>query len=714
MKLDRRSFLSLGAGAAAGTALSPLPWKLVDDSSIWTQNWPWTPVPVDGETTYADSVCTLCPGKCGISVRMVAGRPVKIEGKEGFPVNDGGICPLGAAGLQFLYGPSRIKSPMKKEGGAWKKISWDEGIAILAAKLTELRDGGASDKAAVISGSASPAVSGLFKRFMKVYGSPNFITEASLADSYSLMFEKAFGKKATACFDLENADFILSFGAGVLDGWGAPVRMISAHSKWKDAKTTLVQVEPRLSNTAAKADQWVAAKPGTEAALALGIAAAMLKKGLYSKNFANEYTEGFDAWSKAVVEGFAPEKAAEITGVPAATIEALAKAFAGAKKPLAIAGRGKGQTPVTVGEAMAVNALNVLAGNINGEGGLLAVTEPAYVTLPEVELDDVATAAADKKRLDGGEGATGLVHRLAAADAGTVQLLMVEGANPVYTLKDTAAVKKAFEKIPMVVSFSPYMDETAAASDLILPGHVYLEKTEDVVMTSAVNKPAVGLTRPVVAPMFDTRSTGDAIILLAQAMESVSGAFPWEDGFEACLEELYGDRWETLGEAGYWADEEFKPGDAAKFTLPTEGALFDPVVLEGDAGAFPLVLVPSDSIRMAAGSIGEPAFAMKTVSDMVLKENDTLVEINPATAKKLGLSEGKKVTLTTPRGKVAVRAHLYEGIMPGVVAMPTGFGHTAYDDYLSGKGASYNALVGPVEDPDSGLDVAMGIRAKLG
>jgi len=114
MKIGRRSFLSFIIGGAAGTALSPLPWKLTDDLSIWTQAWPWTPVPADGEVSYVNSVCNLCPGGCGITARKVDNRVVKIEGMKGHPVNDGGICVLGLSGTQLLYGPWRVKKPLKK------------------------------------------------------------------------------------------------------------------------------------------------------------------------------------------------------------------------------------------------------------------------------------------------------------------------------------------------------------------------------------------------------------------------------------------------------------------------------------------------------------------------------------------------------------------------------------------------------------------------
>ena len=123
MKIDRRSFLSFLIGGAAGTTLSPLPWKLMDDSAIWTQMWPWTPVPEDGESSYVNSVCTLCSGGCGITIRKIDDRAVKIEGMKGYPVNDGGLCLLGLSGLQLLYSPTRVKGPLKRVGkkgeGKW-------------------------------------------------------------------------------------------------------------------------------------------------------------------------------------------------------------------------------------------------------------------------------------------------------------------------------------------------------------------------------------------------------------------------------------------------------------------------------------------------------------------------------------------------------------------------------------------------------------------
>ena len=152
-----------------------------------------------------------------------------------------------------------------------------------------------------------------------------------------------------------------------------------------------------------------------------------------------------------------------------------------------------------------------------------------------------------------------------------------------------------------------------------------------------------------------------------------------------------------------------------EFINPDTGAMpqFKPVNIEGDERLYPLVLIPYDTIRLASGYIGDPPFAIKTVEDTVLKGEYVFVEINPKTAESAGLHEGQRVLLITPKGKAEVKIHLFEGIMPGIIALPRGLGHTAYDDYLAGKGINFNTLIGMVEDPDSGMDAAWGIRAKL-
>jgi len=754
MKIDRRSFLSLGLGVAAGTTLSPLPWKLMDDSAIWTQNWPWTPVPEDGAAHYVNSVCKLCPGSCGISVRKIDDRAVAIYGIKDHPVNSGGICSIGLSGLQLLYDQNRIKTPLIKRKGRFKKISWDEAISKVKTRIDDLRSKGLDNGLCCITGQQYGTVHQLFNRFLTACGSPNIFYESSIQDSYQLAIKLMHGVDALPGFDLENSNFVLSFGSGLIDGWGSPVRMCKANSRWqeKNAQAQVVQIETRLSNTAAKADRWIAINPGTYAALALGLAYVIIKESLYDDNFINKHAFGFYDWTDKngnlqqgfkhiVLNKYTPDYVESITGIKKSIVISLAKQFASSSNPVAICGNGKGKTAGSFDTFMAVHALNALVGNINKKGGVSAIPPPQYINWPNLTLNSKTTEDLKNQRLDGAGSnryphAKSLLNHLPEAinsGKADVQILFVAGANPLYTLPDTKNVKKAFDKIPFKVSFSSYMDETSQNADLILPSHNYLEQYEDIPVSFGSNKPIIGLSKSVIEPQFDTKHVGDSIILIAKALKgSIADAFKW-DSYKACLKETLADKWDKLNENGYWIDIEYEhenwnhafntPSGKFEFVVPNYSKnvsnncillpCFTPVEIEGSETHFSLVLIPYDSMRISSGFVACTPFAMKTVEDTVLKGNDNFVEINPQTAKKYNLAEGKYAILTTPKGKAKVKVHLFEGIMPGVVGIPRGFGHTAHSKYIATKGINYNELIGPIYDSVSGLDSAWGIRATL-
>jgi len=503
------------------------------------------------------------------------------------------------------------------------------------------------------------------------------------------------------------------------------VRMFKANSKMKELHGTVVQVESRLSNTAAKADQWLAVKPGSEADLAMAMANVIISQVAFDQDFIANKVDGFEAFARMVQDKYAPETVAQKTGIDSETISKIALQFAAARKPLALCGKGKGQTPGSLKEALAIHALNALVGNINRSGGVQALAAYDYINWPDIETDSVAAAGLQKMRLDGAGSDSlphvrYLTHRLANIADG-VQALLVAETNPCHSLPDTQAVKAAFDKIPFVVSFSSFMDETTMNADLILPNHIYLERFEDVPVTAGVARPTVGLCRPIVNPLYNTQHLGDSIMQIAKALGgTIAGAFPWED-YETCLKMTLRDQWGTLAKKGVWMAPnatrtgfETAPG---KFVMMNDdmGAIYmaDDVALQGGDDAYPLVLIPYDSIRLASRYIGDTPFMVKTVSDTVIKGQHGFVDINPETAKRLGLADGQLAKLTTPVGEATVGVHFEYGIMPGVVAMPRGLGHTAYDAFLAGKGVNVNQLIGPVEDPASGLDAAWGIGAKL-
>jgi anaerobic selenocysteine-containing dehydrogenase len=518
------------------------------------------------------------------------------------------------------------------------------------------------------------------------------------------------------------------------------------HSQLKEFGGKLVQVEPRLSVSAAKSDRWLPINAGSETALALGVAHVLIKEKIYNTEFVEKYGAGFEDWTDAdgkkhkgfktiVLESFAPETVAKITGIEPDLIRALARKFGRAIRPLAICGRGQGRSPGSVHEFLAVHALNALVGNINQKGGIWAVPLAKYISWYAPYMDKTAKKGAETEPIVGKaraffQNTQAMADEFPEAvlnrDDYPVNALFVLRSNPLYTLTNTSKVKEAFDKIPCIVSMTPYMDETAAYSDIVLPTNTYLEQFEDIPGPFGHTRPMVGFSRPVVKPEFDTRHAGDIIISMAKSMgNDIEASFPWKD-FNQCFEKTFGKYLEKGLEKGYLADPDFKPASWKKaFQTPDKKFYFMSahcnfegkdktfVDVKGDFGTYPLLLIPYDSLRLSNGRIGNTPFLTKTVENTMLKEKDVFVEIHPKTAKSYDLSDGCYANLITVNGEAKVRVRLYEGILPGYVAMPTGLGHTAYDKYLSGKGVNYNSLAADTKDPISGMNVAWGVRAKL-
>jgi menaquinone reductase, molybdopterin-binding-like subunit len=541
--------------------LSPLPWKLIDDVAIWTENLPWVPVPSKGEFTYAKTVCMLCPGGCGIKVRKVDERAVKIEGRSDYPVNPGGLCPMGAAGLQWLYnGAVRFTSPMKRKGargtGDFQPISWEEALDILAQRVRGLHDQGNINTLAAIDGNPRwSTMSVLIERLLTALGSPNYLRMQSHEDTVSTASYLLTGVQGEVGYDLENADYILSFGSGLLEGWGAPGRVLNAWGLWRSGnrknRVQVVQVEERASNTASKADRWIPAKPGTEAALALGLCNVIISENLYDADFVNRYSFGFSdfksedgqshmGFKTVILKDYSPEKVAQITGIDAEEIRSTAKNFAKAKAPVAICGRGKGALHGSIYETMSVLCLNALVGSVNRTGGLFIHKPLPLAKLPDMQMDTSTKARLDKA---GNGGIFPFSHTLLndfsdyilKAQQSPIDTMLVFSANPAFTLPDSGTFRKAMEKIPFIASFSPYRDETSMYADLILPDDTCLEKMDDMIWPTGLQYPLYGLSTPVVKALYETKNSGDAVVTLARKIgNSVADALPWS-GYEDVL-----------------------------------------------------------------------------------------------------------------------------------------------------------------------------------
>lgn len=562
MKLGRRAFLQFAAGAVGGTLLSPIPWQLMDDSAIWSQNWWWRPSPERGEITQVATTCMFCDGGCGIQARLVnKNRAILLQGNPTNPINAGGICPLGAAGLQFLYASYRVAQPMKqtkKRGdvGGLQYISWDEAITMLSTKLAQLKSEGKARTVAGITGQRRSSMDDLWQQFFAGYGSPNFFRMPSQADSLELAARVTLGREVPFAFALESASYVLSFGANLIEGWGAPGRMQAAYGLWRredggKPATKVVQVDSRGSMSASKADQWVAVAPGTEAALALAIAQIMVKENLYDADFVKSHVTGFEDWNDAQGKSrvgfethimspeYSPEQVAKRTGVEASKIRELAKEFAGSKNAVVVWGESSGNLPGNIYHDLCYIALNALKGNLKSGGTVTLAPTVPFEPLPALQMDAAAKRNLEEERLDLQQSpraplnGNGLYAFLDVASKGApypVNVLMVHEANPAYSLPENKLFQSALEKVGFLVSFSSYMDETAQQADLIMPNQMALERYDDAIGVPGVPYAYYAVASPILKPAPGAKHTGDVILALGKSLAGkLAAALPWTD-----------------------------------------------------------------------------------------------------------------------------------------------------------------------------------------
>ena len=255
MRNTRRNALKFIGGAAAGAVLTPVPWRLITDSALWSENWPGVPRPLRGEITARFTNCSVCPAGCAVRARCIGGQPVSLAGVAGHPLSRGGLCAFGVAGHHLPYQAGRLtRGPVEAAAGAIARAAANCNPDAAPA-ITACNPG---DGVAVLDLRPGRTASWTYRRAMGAVRNGLYLT--------------AGGAFSGAAVDLSKARTVLSLGAPVLDGWGTPGNVLAARANFR-----LIQAEAIESRTASLADQWLRIRPGSASALASGIAAALKK-----------------------------------------------------------------------------------------------------------------------------------------------------------------------------------------------------------------------------------------------------------------------------------------------------------------------------------------------------------------------------------------------------------------------------------------------------
>src|SRR6185295_14667554 len=374
-KISRRDFLKLASVGAATTAVL----TGCGPASRYVKREPYSKMPeytYNGLSTYYATTCRECAAGCGLIVRTMQGRAIKVEGNPQNPVNLGKTCARGQTTLQGLYNPDRVENPTQ-QGRASELVNdyidWDAAIKVVSDALANNNP----SEIAFLMGLASDHVFDLVSDLTTAIGAPAPLRFGALSmfesrATLSKAAENILGQSAMPFFDLATADLVLSFGANFLETWLSPVAYMRGFSKMRrgDPKQRgyFIQFEARMSQTAAKADEWIPVLPGTEGqvALAIGKLVAEAKGGSTPKAF-------------AAVD---PKAVAAESGVKLETLEHIAQLVVAAHSPLAIpGGAALGQTS-GLATAESVLALNALADNFGKPGGVfispLSPNQDAY------------------------------------------------------------------------------------------------------------------------------------------------------------------------------------------------------------------------------------------------------------------------------------------------------------------------------------------------
>mgnify|MGYP005694425259 CR=1 FL=1 len=687
-KLSRRNFLKiLGASTAVGAAgcADKATEKIVPYVNPVREQ-------ITGVPVWYSSTCGECSAGCGIRVRTREGRAVKIEGNPDSPINEGGLCAMGQSALQDLYDPDRVRQPlMRAEGGGFAPISWSKAIRLVTERIS------AAKRKVSFTG---PGVRGVLDTLMSDWCELHDVERVHCDPSEPVAEAKAaqlvFGNKdafGVPKYHLDRAEIVLSLGADFLETWISPVEYARAWAKGRKAHTPLklVHVEPRMSLTGANADLWLKISPGREALLARGILKALLEKGR-GKSLSSWV---HDAITDLVADIDLNSVASE-TGVSLEKILLVVKYLSEAKQSLVIAGGASVASAQPLPVMVLANLINLVLGNIG------KTIDTTHVREVKGSLSAVQTSIEAMQRAE-------------------VDLLIVHGANPLYSLPPSFEFGYAIKKVKTLICFASHLDETASQAELVLPIHTSLEAWGDA-------KPYLGvhaLQQPSMKPVFDTKHIGDLLLTIAAKSQGKSsaggiaqGASDFYSYLRAAWKKEYGSR--PGGFDTFWKSAVERGGVFAKTRPSRSRVRVDKRAFKLDFGAVKFagrakdpILLPYNSVKTFDGRAANRAWMQELPDPMTQIVWDAWVEMHPDTARKHNLARGDMVTVRNKWGELTAPVYESKFVHPDVIAVPRGQGHNAYGRFATQVAGNAVELLPKVVDADSGALAMFNTRVEL-
>ena len=697
------------------------------------------------------SVCGGCHNSCPINVEVEGNRILRVSGVPGDPRTGGAICSKGQAGPQIAHDPRRLMYPVRRVGergeGKWKRVSWDDALAELAGKIKEAVAEDGPWSVSFIRGQAPGwgFTYDMTQRLAHCVGTEVGMGASECFVPRAIMEGMTYGGMPSS--DYDNADLLIFWGKQPAFSVAPSLRKIYDA---RDRGAKIVCIDPLHFHLAATADQVLQPEPGTDLAIMLAMLYVIVERGLWDVAFVDNYTNdpGLKRLS-AHLRGdnensvaYTPQWAEQISGVPAAQIEALAVEYATTPRAGIVSGHGLEGRVNVAQTTRALCILRAITGHLDRAGcdvfspkspdrnpdfTLISRVVPGFEPKGPVKMFHVPPYCPEECKwplLFGGQGLmpTPDVYRM--MHEGKTKVAIFQGANIMVTQPQPAVTRAAMAKVGFIAVIDPYLCETAELADLVLPAATYLERTEPEWFKSDVWLPILTYRQKCVT-VGEALPDTQIMIRLGRAL-GFTEEFPTEDisyyidldlqpsGITAAQLEEHDSvvfaqvELEKFRKAGFrspggkvniWSEVLEAHGFAPlpSWTEPSESPRAQPQLAE----RFPSVLFTGRSGPMYVHE------QRRTIPWLREMQPEPYLWLNSAWARELGIEKGELVEVSSPRGKIRVKAEPTTVIKPGWLYVPGGWADANYnelgiDDALCpiSSQANYTMCLGRVDKID--------------
>lgn len=644
-------------------------------------------IPLDYATT-----CMECPANCGMIISTREGRAIKAEGNPDHPVSQGALCARGQASLQTQYNPERIRSAMQRNGNLWEEAPQDRVEKTIAQKIKGLRG---KRELVFMTDNASGSRGAFLDAWLSSVGaSEKIVLDPLELHSIREANQKMFRRNEIPQYKISEAKYLLNFGSEFLETWISPVEQnrefvqMHALDEQKATKGKFVHVGPHVSMTGANADLWISIAPGSETEVILALTREVMSRT--KRRLSSSETTALNKYLKP----YTLNRAAASSGADAGKLKKIAKEFASASPSLALAGGNVMAGDRATEAQMAVNLLNYVAGNM-GKTILFGASRSV----------DQSTPFAD------------VMKTIKRMETGEVKVLILDGANPLYSLAPSTRIAEALAKVDTIVSLSSLWDETTRKAHYALPGQTFFERWGD----ASPRKGIFSLIQPVMTALYPVKAAEDTLLSLSVLMNSKKVVSSGKGTYRDYLREKWQKVQKNTRVAGdfetFWMSALQKGGLFQEISFSSNVRLDTRALSQkparGKIAGEGLVLLPTASLRHRDGRTAAHPW-MQEVPDPVSQVVwDSWADINPKTAKKMGIVHGEKITVKSPYGSVELAAFMHYGIHEDAISIPMGQGHTDAGRTANHSGVNVMELLPPTADKDSGAFAFVSTRVQV-